>query len=240
MSNPSAKNLVETLRQQIARLEAGRRVASGPVTVSTGCTPLDGVLSDGGFYRGTLVEWFSATEGSGAETLAIRAATVACRDGGAVVVLDRQREFYPPAAVRAGIALDRLIVLQPRIEADVLWTLDQALRCVGVAVVLAWFEKLDGRDFRRLQLAAEEGGTLGFLIRPASVRHEPSWADVRLLVEPLPSGRANEGRRLRVEVLRCRGGAHGATVEMEIDDAAYPLYPVPMPLPLSLRHAAGA
>ena len=239
MSNPSAEHLVETLRQQIAGLEAARRMTSGPAPVSTGCTPLDRVLPEEGLYRGTLVEWFSATEGTGAETLAIRAATEAYREGGAVVVLDRWGEFYPPAAVRAGIALDHLVVVQPRTEADVLWTLDQALRCEGVAVVLGWIEKLNGRDFRRLQLAAEEGGSLGFLIRPESVRHEPSWADVRLLVEPIPCPRADSGRRLRVHVLRCRGGVHGAVVEMELDDAAYPVYPVPTPLPVS-RRAAGA
>ncbi len=116
--------------------------------------------------------------------------------------------------------------------------LDQALRCPAVAAVVAWPEsldgKLDGRTFRRLQLAAEQGGGLGLLIRPESVRSQPSWADVRLLVEPLPST-APYGRRMRVVLLRCRGGGHRVghhvpmvvvgeqTVEVEIDHETHPL-----------------
>ena len=88
--------------------------------------------------------------------------------------------------------------------------------------------KLDGRTFRRLQLAAEQGGGLGLLIRPATVRGEPSWADVRLLIEPL-RGTRETGRLLRVVLLRCRGGdplrGGGQTVEVEIDDE-----PLCMPL----------
>jgi protein ImuA len=102
--------------------------------------------------------------------------------------------------------------------ADDAWALDQALRCPGVAAVLAWPEKLDGRTFRRLQLAVEEGGCLGLLIRPESARHEPSWAEVRLWVEPLPSESPAGRRRLRIHVLRCRGGTGGRSVDLEIDD----------------------
>jgi len=48
-------------------------------------------------------------------------------------------------------------------------------------------QRLSWLEARRLQLAAEQGGGLGLLIRPEAVRHQPSWADVRLLVEPLPT-----------------------------------------------------
>jgi hypothetical protein len=48
------------------------------------------------------------------------------------------------------------------------------------------------------------------------VRHEPSWADVRLLVEPLASAGV-DGRRLRIHLLRCRGAAGGQSIEVVID-----------------------
>src|SRR6185295_7649767 len=75
---------------------------------------------------------------------------------------------------------------------------------------------LDFRDFRRLQLAAECGNTLGLLVRPARLQREPTWADVRWLVEPLPG----EGAwRLRVELLRCRGRNSGQVVCLELDES---------------------
>ena len=62
---------------------------------------------------------------------------------------------------------------------DELWALDQALRCPGVSAVWTWIDRLDPPAFRRLQLAAETGRTLGLLVRPASVRGRPTWSDVQ-------------------------------------------------------------
>jgi hypothetical protein len=135
---------------------------------------------------------------------------------------------------------------------------------------------LADREFRRLQLAAETGGTLGLLVRPAQARDEPSWADLRLLVEPVirtsepvirtsePAGnalkvssgrkaaaRAAEGaaagaeadtaRRLRIEILRARGGAVGRTIYGILDEQSGNLYaeanPVRVAAPLADRTA---
>ena len=208
---------VETLRQEIDRLEGGRRQdQSAPLP--SGCEGLDRLLPDRGFRRGTLVEWLAVGTGSGGESLALFAARQACCQGGVLVVLDQAREFYAPAAVRLGIEWDKLIVVQAANAADNLWALDQALRCPAVAAAVAWPKRLDGRTFRRLQLAAEQGGSLGLFVRPETVRHEPSWAGVRLWVEPLPTAAPAAGRRLKIQLLHSRGGANGGSVEVEIDD----------------------
>ena len=219
------QRLVETLRRRIARLE-GRRPAGDRTSISSGVEPLDRLLPEGGFRRGTLIEWLGPGEGDAAAVPALIVARKACTDGGGLVVVDRSGEFYPPAAVRLGIDPRNLIVVRTGGDADNAWALDQALRCRAVAAVLAWPEKLDGRTFRRLQLAAEESGTLGLLIRDESVRHEPSWADVRLLVEALPLARAGM-RRLRIHLLRCRGMTSGRSVDVDIDDETRTMHLVP-------------
>ena len=161
---------VEALREQIARLEGGWRHAGRGVPVASGCGPLDRLLPRRGFRRGSLVEWLTGGEGTGAETFAMLCAREASRGGGAVVVVDRSRRFYPPAAVRLGIELDRLVVVHATGSADHAWALDQVMRCPGVAAVLAWPEtrrgKSTARNLRRLQLAAEHSGVLGLLMRP--------------------------------------------------------------------------
>ena len=213
---------------------------------------LDEILPERGFRRGALVEWLSAGEGLGAGTLALLAAREACLNGGVMVVLDRRRDFFPPAAVRLGIEPEQIIVVRADTAADHDWAMDQVLRSSAVAAVLAWPGRLDDRTFRRWQLAAEEGGGLAMLFRPAAASVEPSWADVRLLVEPLPSGCATAclqavfaparkstlltskqwhapgscKRRLRIVVLRCRGGIDGRSVDVEFDDEACRMYPL--------------
>jgi protein ImuA len=241
---------LERLRRRIARLETGaKRHGSGP-PVPSGCEALDGLLPEKGFCRGTLVEWLSAGQGVGACTLALLAAKQACGDGGMLAVFDRRREFCPPAAVRLGIAPQQLLVIHADTPADNHWAIDQALRSPAVAAALAWPDRLDDRTFRRWQLAAEEGGCLGLLLRPEKARHEPSWADVRLLVEPYLVGpddvpllrRSSAGcnlshgtackqavahgsekcqRLLRIVLLRCRGGNAGRGFEVELDDETY-------------------
>jgi hypothetical protein len=172
-------------------------------------------------------------------TLAFLAAREASRGGGLVVISGRTQQFYAPAALALGISPQQLVILRPVSAADEIWALDQALRCRGVAAVWTHLPCLDERDFRRLQLAAEEGGTLGLLGRPAQARGQPSWSDVQLLVEPIA---APASRRVRVEVLRIRSGVAGKSVTLEIDDTTGEVREVPHetphPMPAISRVAA--
>jgi len=214
-ADPSRSQTVQLLRERIGRLELPAAVE--PSYLSCGSEVLDGLLPFQ-LRRGVLVEWLSAETGSGASTLALMAAREACQAPRACVVVDRRGEFYPPAAASQGLDLGRLIVVRPQSTADGIWALDQALRCAGVGAVVNWQDRLDALTFRRLQLAAATGGTLGLLIRPESARREPSWAEVRWLVQPLPTAEgAHARRRLRVELLRARGGAAGGAANVEID-----------------------
>jgi protein ImuA len=210
-------SLLESLTEQLRALEETRWVGSGEV-ISTLSPALDRLLPAGGFRRGALVEWLSSDSADGAATLALLSARGVLADGGALVVIDRRRLFYPPAAARLGIALEKMIVVRPASQADQAWALDQALRSRGVAAVLCSLEKPDSHTLRRLQLAAETSGVVGLLLRPRQARHEPSWAELRLWVEPLARRPSLPGRSrlLRVELLRSRAGPAGGTVELEI------------------------
>lgn len=218
---PSSK-LVENLRRQISQLENGRRKTDA-VVAPCGCRELDRLLPDGGFRRGSLVEWLAAGEGCGAWSLALIVAREACREGGRIVVFDRAETFYPPAAVRMGIEPEQLIVVRPENQADEVWALTQVLRCSGVAAGLAWLDGVESQDFRRLQLAAETCEALGLLLRPWAARKEPSWADVRLGVEAVCSPESAEVRRLKVHLLRSRRGAGYGTVEVELHEETHPV-----------------
>jgi hypothetical protein len=168
--------------------------------------------------RGSLIEWLSETAGCGAATLALVAAREAHAQGGAVVIVDRTGTFYPPAAAAWGLDLASAIIVHPASDKDEQWALDQALRCEHAAAVLAWPKQLDGRTFRRLQLAAESSGALGLFIRPMTAQREPSWADIRIAVAPRAS--PTGGWQLCVRLLRCRGrfGKKEGEVLVEIDE----------------------
>jgi len=249
--------VVAELAQRVRQLERPRRAEGGDV-VSSGHARLDALLPERGLRRGTLVEWLSTAAAAGAGTLALVAARQAAERGGPIVVVDRAGNFYPPGAQRLGIDLARLIVVRPDNDADQSWVIDQALRTRGVAAVCAAIDRVDEHSLRRWQLAAETGDTLGLLVRPERVRHEPSWAELRLWVEPIAEPEQQQqkqqrqqrqpqqqqpqqqrpqqqgrSRRLRVHLLRWRGGQAGRTAEVEIRPPD-----LPHDLPRDLLHDA--
>ena len=241
--------VVAELAQRVRQLERPRRAEGGDV-VSCGQPRLDALLPERGLRRGTLVEWLSTAAAAGAGTLALVAARQAAERGGPIVVVDRAGNFYPPGAQRLGIDLASLIVVRPDNDADQSWVIDQALRTRGVAAVCAALDRADEHTLRRWQLAAETGDTLGLLVRPERVRHEPSWAELRLWVEPIAEPEQQQkqqqrqpqqrhpqqqqrSRRLRVHLLRWRGGQPGRAAEVEIRPPD-----LPQDLPRDLQHDA--
>jgi len=194
--------LVEELRRQVGACEVG--APPDGITFSTGTPALDQLLAVPLRY-GMLIEWLSGLAHSGAATLSLLCAREACRPGGTLVVIDHLQTFYPPAAAAWGIDLNRLIIVRPRGMRDALWATLQSLRSSSVAAVWAPLERLDSREFRQLQLAAQAGRALGLLLRPVHVRGQPSWADVRLLVEPYPRKKQLQNANCKLQIANWQG-----------------------------------
>lgn len=200
------------LRELLNRKESEKKSCQ---SISSGCQPLDRLLPQRGFEPGSLIEWIGGGAGSGTSVLAMLAARSACHCRGMLVLVDRDGSFYPPAAHACQIDLQNTIVVHPTSEKDECWAIEQSLRCSDVAAVVAWPKRLTSNAFRRLQLAAEYGSSLGLFVRPTTARHEASWASMRMFVSP-SVGR--QGWRLNVELLRCGGLFGTKPIAIEIDD----------------------
>ncbi len=253
----SRERLVEGLRQQLGQWASTKTREAN--VFSCGVAAIDRLLPAGGLRHGMLVEWMMTPVAAGGSpaanaetrapklrrigappvatngtfTLSLLGAREACGEGGVLVVIDRTRTFYPPAAAAWGIDLERTIVVWPQNARDELWAAVQSLRSPVVAAMWANIDRLDSRAFRRLQLAAEAGRTLGVLVRPAGARGQPSWADVRLEVESRAKSQESRARglaldsrlsvldllrRMEVRLVHCRQGRAGGRAMVEIDD----------------------
>ncbi len=213
-SASSNAHIVHALQQQVSGVQHDFS-ADDSERISSGCMALDRQLPQQGFRQGSLIEWLSDHPGSGAELLSLLAARQALQQGGAMVVLDQAKLFYPPAAAAWGIDLDKLILIRTTQTKDTHWALDQALRCRGVAVVWSWLGQLDNRWFRRFQLAAESSGCLGLFLRSSRVRGRPTWSDLQLQVKPQS---CQAGRRFQLELVRCRGQGSPFVMELELNE----------------------
>ncbi len=230
LQSPSKMHLIKQLQQKICRVETTSRNDDGTI-VSSGSAAIDQMLPAGGYHRGTIIEWISNV-GSSAEFLSLTTAREAALDGGALVVVDFEGHFYPPAAAAIGINLGNLIVLRPAgpcdesdtrdLEPDdFLWAIDQSLRCSAVAAV--WSKLPDFEDsqsgqrwLRRFQLSAESSGCLGLFVRPLSACGGPSWSEIQWLIKPQSSPVGASCRRVGAQLVRCRGGTVGKETTLDI------------------------
>lgn len=241
---PVLNQLVRTLQDQIRRVETAKRVGSGDA-ISSGCLAIDRLLPGRGYSPGTLTQWLTPG-GYGADYLSLCVAIEACRNGGALVVLDPEHQFYPPAVAALGFNMGNLIVLrsptisrghrsEPRNQTknDLYWSVDQALRCSAVGAVWGPIGSIDERWFRRFQLSAESSGCLGLFVQAVSEVRQPSWAEVQWMVTGSPP--ADPGRRLsttpddkclardtrqhrvRMQLVRCRGAQTGQSLVVSIN-----------------------
>jgi hypothetical protein len=205
---------LRVLRRRVEQIESwdGSQLRS---RVGTGVAALDALFPGGGLRRGTLVELLSARDGGAAWTLALALARRACQESQCLVVVDQQRWFYPPGACALGIDLDRCLVVRPAHAQDALAAMCQSLRSAAVGGVISGIARVGAVDYQRLKTAAEHGGAIGFLVRPAEAAVLSTGASARLLISPIAT-RESSLRRLKVEVLRGRG--RGQVLILEMDD----------------------
>jgi protein ImuA len=133
--------------------------------------------------------------------------------GGNIVWCDPDHTLYPPAALAAGIPMEKLFLLHPKSAADQFWAVAECMRCKGVGATIAQASRLSRIEARKLQLAAEKGGGVGLLIRPLD-RHASIYAAAtRWLVAPYPGLRTVQ--RWKIQLIHAHGGRVGQTVILE-------------------------
>jgi protein ImuA len=144
------------------------------------------------------------------------AAWLAARRDGPAVVIDPAESVFPRALKALGLDPRRVATVRPPDKRLALWALEQALRCAAVAATLGRIgPTLATTAARRLKLAAEAGGGIGLIVRPAA--REPPFGDARLKVRPVRSERKDTlCPRWEVEAVYVRGGREGQRCVVEV------------------------
>jgi protein ImuA len=244
------------LRAQVRRLEQGARLGKARPVAPLGLAALDDALPGGGLPLGALheiegerAEWDDGATLGFCLALLARLAKAgsgafpgAGREPRKILWISRQGDLYPPALAGQGLDPGRFLLVRAKNDAEVLWAMEEGLRCRRLAAVVGEVEGLDRLAGRRLQLAAEasldgQGPEAGLdetravtafalhrRFRPPRAGRAPSAALSRWRVTAASSnddlGESFIGRPCwRLDLLRCRGAAPG-TWQVEWDDAA--------------------
>ena len=218
------------VRERLAALEG----AVGRGVLPFGDPRIDSRLPGGGLALGRWHEM--AGEGMEIETAAAAGAFVGALIAplaarGAVVWVMRREDLYAPGLAGLGFPAERLIQVRAPSETEALAALEDALGAAGVAAAIGEVEDLDLTAGRRLQLACERHGAIGFVIRrrlfggvkaASSTAAATRWRIASAPSESPPGEPGLGPPRWRVELQRCRGGRTGVWI-MEKSDDALPL-----------------
>jgi len=217
---------LSALRDQIARIESGGKRARG--ILPFGVPTVDRRVPGGGLALGALHE--VAGGGNGAvhgAAVALFAAGIAARTSGQVLWCVTRADLFAPSLAQAGLHPDRVIYAEVGDEKAVLACMEEGLRHGGFSAVVGEVARLPMVASRRLQLCAEESGTIALAIRrwrrmadtadfgqpTASVTR---WRITALPSEPLPVPGIDRARWL-AELIRARAG-ECADFELEACD----------------------
>ena len=183
--------------------------ASDAPTRPTGHAALDAELPGGGWPAAGLTELLIAAPGSGelrllAPSLAAAAAPV--------LWAAPPLQPYAPALAALGLAPGRLAIADTERAAEAAWAAEQALRSGALAAVLWWqgHEPVAAPTLRRLHLAAVEGGTPLYALRPSAVRAQSSPAPLRVALTLAAPG------QLAVDVFKRRGPPLAAPLLLDL------------------------
>ena len=240
----TAQARIAALRAEIAALAESAR-GGARASLPFGLAAIDRRLAGGGLAVEALHEVAGAAPGQSDDAAAtlFAAAIAARRAGGSGTILWAlsRRDLFAPGLAQAGLAPERLLYAECRREEEVLAVMEEGLRHGGLAAVVGEVGRANMAATRRLQLAAEEGGTMALMLKRWRRSGEdplalPSAAVTRWRLASAPSAPLpvpGIGRACwRLELARQRGGEPFTLVVEAPDEKAR------LALPAGAQHRA--
>ena len=213
--SPARTERLAALRAEVRAIESAGRKGER-ACLPFGVDAIDRRLDGGGLAIAALHE--AAGDGPGLSDDAaacLFVAGIAARLPGTVLWTLARRDLFAPGLMQAGLAPGRIIYAEARNDEEVLAVMEEGLRHGSLAAVVGEVARVSLASTRRLQLAAEEGGTPALMLKRWRKAGEdplaiPSAAATRWRIACTPGAELpveGIGRpRWRLVLARQRGG----------------------------------
>jgi protein ImuA len=217
------RDLISRLQKDILSWQGFAPPAAGKAK-GMGLGPIEAAFPNGVFPTGTIHEMICPTAEQAAATGGLMTGIIATlmQQGGACLWISTSRKLFPLALMGFDVSPERVIFIDVQRDKDVLWAMEEALKCEGLAAVIAETRDISFAQSRRLQLAVENSKVTGFLLRNDPRKLNTTTCVARWQITPLPSqpeqGLPGVGSpRWQVDLLRVRNGSPGSWILEWID-----------------------
>jgi len=207
-------HIISELRNEVLKLEGFKSINSPSLDLGLG--PIKKAFPNASFPLGCVHEFLSEKSENEAATGGFITAllTSMMSSHGAVLWISPSRMVFPPALKSFGVEPDRFIFVDLQKENDVIWAMDEALKCAALTAVVGEVKDISFTMSRRLQLAVEQSQVTGFVIRKNKRKPGPTACVSRWKISSMPSETIEDlpgigFPKWRVELMRIRNGRPG-------------------------------
>ena len=212
----SKKDIINELQKNILQWQ-GIKVPLAGTTRFLGLEPVEAAFPNAVFPTGAIHEFLTEEPEHAAASGGFLAGLlqVLMQQGGVCLWISISRSLFPPALKTFGVNPDRIIFIDVKRQKDLLWAMEEALKCGSLAAVVAEIGEISFTESRRLQLVVEKSRVTGFILRGNTQKMSTTACVARWKITPLPS-ELEEGMpgvgfpRWNVELLKVRNGNPGA------------------------------
>lgn len=206
------QDIIQHLQKEVLSMQKLKRVSER--SLDTGLWEMEKAFPDQTFPLGVVHEFISNAREDAAATNGFMAGLISqLVRKGTTIWVSNKRTIFPPALSTFGIEPERIIFIDLWRQKEILWAIEEALKCNTVAAVIGELSELSFTESRRLQLAVEQSRVTGFIHR-YNLRTENVTACVsRWRIKPLASDIKLPGMgfpRWNVQLLKVRNGKPGS------------------------------
>jgi protein ImuA len=207
-------HIIKNLREHILFFQRFKCSADNSIKVSLGS--IDNSFPDHNFPLGATHEFlvdrkenFSATSGFISHII-----SELMKRNGICIWINSSAIIFPPALKLFGIDPDRIVFIKVKRQKEILWVMEEALKCDGLAAVVGEISEINFNESRRFQLAVEKSRVTGFVIRNKPRNVNVTACVSRWRISPLPSKLEKDlpgvgFPRWKIELLKIRNGKPG-------------------------------
>ncbi|MCW3119682.1 MAG: Error-prone repair protein ImuA [Chitinophagaceae bacterium] len=210
----SKADIIAQLQKSILPLQGFKYSAQN---TSVGLGLIEKAFPNYSFPLGAIHEFICADTESAAATDGFIAGVLSSlmHKSGVSLWISSSQKIFAPSLKCFGIQPDKIIFVNVQNQKDVLWCVEEALKCEGIAAVIGEMNDLNFTVSRRFQLAVEQSRVTGFIIRNNPRQLNTTASIARWQITSLSSISHDDMPgisfpRWNVELLKVRNGKPGS------------------------------